>query len=94
LGQAYVVIEAIDSLSSTQVSDPSIFAFFAPVTSAQDNNGIVTIPVSAGLPDGFYKMTSMLITSNYMPVAVAIHQHGSIGDAIYVRQLYRIFLHD
>lgn len=89
-----MVIEAIDSLSSTQVSDPSIFAFFAPVTSAQDDNGIVTTSVSAGLPDGFYKMTSMLTTSNYMPVAVATHQHQPTGDAIYVRQSYHFSLHD
>jgi hypothetical protein len=83
IGHTHVVIEAIDSLASTQLTDPTKFAFFKGVDQAQDASGSVTVPVAAGLPEGFYKMTTIQSSSNHAPVAVAVAQHGSTEDTVY-----------
>jgi hypothetical protein len=83
IGHTHVVIEAIDSLASTTLTDPTKFAFFKGVDQGQDGNGVVSVAVAAGLPDGFYRMTTINSSANHAPVAVAVAQHGSTEDCVY-----------
>jgi hypothetical protein len=87
IGHSHVVIEAIDSLSSTTPPDPTKFAFFKGVDTPQDDKGILTVNVAAGLPEGFYKMSTINSAANHQPALVAVAQHGSIDDVVYVRAL-------
>jgi hypothetical protein len=83
VGHSHFVIEAIDSITTTTVSDPTRFAFFKGVDTPADADGILTVKVSAGLPDGFYKLTSINAAMNHQPVLVAVAQHGTTEDTVY-----------
>jgi hypothetical protein len=83
-GHSHVVIEAIDSIDSTQPSDPNVFAFFKGLNDKADN-GVLTASVANGLPAGTYKLSSINTAANHQPCLVPIAQHGSLDDAVYVR---------
>lgn len=59
IGHSHVVIEAIDSLTTTTVSDPTTFAFFKGLNDAAVN-GVLSATVKGGLPAGTYKVPSSL----------------------------------
>ncbi|KAL5478867.1 hypothetical protein ACEPAI_2144 [Sanghuangporus weigelae] len=82
IGHSHVVIELLDSLSQTTVTDPSKFAFFKGINGAAVN-GVVTADVAAGLPAGAYRMASINAAANHQPVLVAVAQHGSLDDMVY-----------
>ena len=90
-GHSHVVIEAIDSLTSTTPTDPTTFNFFKGLN-AQAVNGMLTAEVAGGLPAGVYKMSSINSAANHQPVLVAVAQHGSLDDAVYVSGLAVRFL--
>ena len=54
-GHSHVVIEAIDSLTSTTVTTPTAFAFFKGLNVAA-TNGILSATVTGGLPEGTYRV--------------------------------------
>ena len=83
-GHSHVVIEAIDSLTQTTPTDPTRFAFFKGLNAAAQN-GVLTADVTAGLPAGTYRLASINTAANHQPALVAIAQHGSTDDMIYVR---------
>ncbi|KAJ7451148.1 hypothetical protein FB451DRAFT_1051664 [Mycena latifolia] len=85
IGHTHIVIEQIDSLSSTAVTDPTKFAFFKGVDDAADGQGNVVVPVSAGLPEGVYRVGTIMSSATHQPVIVPIAQHGLCDDVIYVR---------
>lgn len=82
-GHSHVVIEAIDSLDSTTVLDPTVFAFFKGLNAAAEN-GVLTATVDNGLPAGFYKLSSINTAANHQPVLAPVAQHGSLDDVVYV----------
>jgi hypothetical protein len=84
VGHSHVVIEAIDALNSTTPLDPTKFAFFKGIDGAQDAAGTVQVPVTAGLPAGVYRAATIQSAANHQPVLVAVAQHGSVDDWIYV----------
>lgn len=83
-GHSHVVIEAIDSLTSTKVTNPTTFAFFKGLNDAAVN-GVLTADVTAGLPAGVYKISTINSAANHQPVLAPIAQHGSLDDVVYVR---------
>ena len=85
LGHPHFVIENLSSVTSTDPSDPSTFAFFKGVDTAADSNGNVAINVTDGLPAGVYKLSSINSSANHAPVLVGVAQHGTLDDQIYVR---------
>lgn len=85
-GHSHIVIEAIDSLSSTQVTDPTKFAFFKGLNDPA-TNGVLSADVTAGLPAGVYRIASINTAANHQPALVAIAQHGTLDDMVYVRVL-------
>jgi len=83
IGHSHVVIEQLTSLDQTTPTNPTQFAFFTGL-SAATQNGLLTANVTAGLPAGFYKISSINTAANHQPVLVPIAQHGSLDDVSYV----------
>jgi len=81
-GHSHVVIEELASLGQTNPTDPKKFAFFKGLNGAAVG-GKLTADVAAGLPAGFYKLSSINAAANHQPVIVPVAQHGSLDDAIY-----------
>jgi hypothetical protein len=84
IGHSHFVIEALTSLDQTTVTDPTKFAFFKGIDTAANGAGELTVKVAAGLPDGFYRLSSINSAANHQPALVSVAQHGSIDDAVYV----------
>lgn len=82
-GHSHVVVEALSSVTQTTPNDPKVFAFFKGLNAAAAN-GQLTADVTAGLPAGSYKLSSINSAANHQPVLVPIAQHGSLDDAVYV----------
>ncbi|KZP15205.1 hypothetical protein FIBSPDRAFT_935307 [Athelia psychrophila] len=82
IGHSHVVIEALDSITQTTPTDPTKFAFFLGLNAAAQN-GVLTADVTAGLPAGSYKLTSINTAANHQPVLVPVAQHGSTEDSVY-----------
>jgi hypothetical protein len=83
IGHSHIVIQKMESLAQTTTLDPAVFAFFKGVNDAAVN-GVLTVPVTAGLPAGFYKLSTINSAANHQPVLVAIAQHGDLDDTVYV----------
>jgi hypothetical protein len=89
IGHSHVVVEALSALDQTTPTDPTVFAFFKGLNDAAVN-GILTASVTAGLPAGFYKLSSINTAANHQPVLVPVAQHGSLDDAVYVSKIISI----
>ncbi|EEB99748.1 hypothetical protein MPER_00498, partial [Moniliophthora perniciosa FA553] len=77
-----VVIERMNSLDETVPLDPLQPAFYkALISPAQSNT--VTADVQDGLPEGFYRLSSVTLTSNHKPIVAPVLHHGAIDDVIY-----------
>ena len=85
IGHSHFVIEKLSCLRSSKPLNPSEFAFFKGVNTAADDNGIVSINVTNGLPRGVYRLASINTSNNHAPILVPVAQHGSLDDQIYVR---------
>jgi len=82
VGHSHVVVESLSALDQTTPTDPRKFAFFKGLNAAAVN-GVLTADVTAGLPAGFYKVSSINTAANHQPALVPIAQHGSLDDAVY-----------
>jgi len=83
IGHSHVVVETLTALDQTTPTDPKKFAFFKGLNAAAAD-GVLTADVTAGLPAGFYKLSSVNTAANHQPVLVPIARHGSLDDTIYV----------
>jgi hypothetical protein len=82
VGHTHVVVEALDSVNQTSVTNPQEFAFFKGVNTAAVG-GAVTADVTNGVPAGAYRLCSINSSSNHQPVIVPIAQHGALDDCVY-----------
>jgi len=82
IGHSHVVVEALSALNQITPTDPQKFTFFKGLNSAAQN-GILSADVTAGLPAGNYKLSSINTAANHQPVLVPVAQHGSLDDAVY-----------
>jgi len=82
IGHSHVVVEQLTALDQTTPTDPKKFAFFKGLNAAAQG-GVLTADVTAGLPAGVYKLSSINSAANHQPVLVPIAQHGSLDDAVY-----------
>jgi hypothetical protein len=83
-GHTHYTVQAVESMTSTKVLDPTVFQFFKGVNTPADKNGIVSADVTGGLPAGTYRLASINTASNHQAVSVPVAQHGSLDDMIYV----------
>lgn len=86
IGHNHVVVEEIKSMDSTEATNPRVFAFFKGLN-AVAANGQLSADVTAGLPEGVYRLSSITSAANHQSVIVPVAQRGSIDDAVYVRSL-------
>jgi len=91
IGHTHFTVQAIPSFTSTTPLDSSVFAFFKGVNGAAQN-GVVSEAVTAGLPAGTYRVCSMNTDANHTPCLVAVAQHGSLDDCVYVSSDISIYL--
>jgi len=82
IGHNHVVVESIQSLDSTQPTDPRVFAFFKGLNGVA-SNGQLTADVTKGLPVGTYRMSSITAAANHQSVLMPVAQRGSVDDAVY-----------
>lgn len=61
----------------------SKFVFFKGLN-LPDVNGILTADVSAGLPAGEYRISSINSAANHQPALPAVAQRGNVDDISYV----------
>ena len=59
------MIEEIGSLTSTDVTNPQVFAFFKGLN-APATNGVLSTDVVGGLPAGVYKVSRLLFQLSSM----------------------------
>jgi hypothetical protein len=90
IGHSHVVVEALSSFTQSNPTNPNKFAFFKGLNAAAQN-GILTANVTAGLPAGTYKVSSINTAANHQPILVPIAQHGSLDDVVYVRFSFFLF---
>jgi hypothetical protein len=83
IGHSHVVVERVTGLGQTEPTDPNVFAFFKGVNDKADKNGILTATVDKGLPEGTYRLASIIAAANHQPVIVPVAQRGTLDDAIY-----------
>ena len=85
-GHSHVVVDFLDSLTQTTVTNPQKFAFFKGLNDAAQG-GVLTADVTGGLPAGSYRLASINTAANHQPVLVAVAQHGAMDDMVYVSPL-------
>ncbi|KAJ7885527.1 hypothetical protein B0H14DRAFT_3128154 [Mycena olivaceomarginata] len=83
IGHTHIVVEAMDSLTSTKTTDPKRFVFFKGVNTPQDKNRNVQVDVNGGLKPGVYRMCTITSSHTHQPAIVPIAQHGSLDDCVY-----------
>lgn len=82
IGHTHIVIELLDSLEQTTVTNPQDFEFFKGVNDPAAN-GIASAVVDDGLEAGAYRVCSINASSNHQPVIVPVAQHGALDDCSY-----------
>jgi hypothetical protein len=83
IGHTHVTIEAVSNFQQTTPNDPQVFAFFKGLNDA-GSNGVISADVTAGLPTGFYKCSTINSAANHQPVLAPVAQHANLDDVIYV----------
>jgi hypothetical protein len=88
-GHVFFVIEQIPRPKPFPTDLPSNpLSFVFGKTSADVAIDGVLTTVVPGLPAGFFKMSSILTSSNHLPVLLPIIQHGAVDDVIFVTRLF------
>ncbi|KAK3301690.1 uncharacterized protein B0T15DRAFT_544364 [Chaetomium strumarium] len=62
--------------------DPARFAFFKGVDDAGDGKGGLRAEVTGGLPEGAYRVCTMVAARNHQPVAMPVAQRGAQDDCM------------
>ncbi|KAJ3575895.1 hypothetical protein NP233_g789 [Leucocoprinus birnbaumii] len=89
LGYVGIVIQEVNSIDSAELLDPRIFSFFKSgrptVIPPGLDDGVmrVQLSVSGGLPNGTYRLSSLMRTANHAPILSPIEQRGSSNDVVY-----------
>ncbi|KAJ6526235.1 hypothetical protein DFH09DRAFT_170041 [Mycena vulgaris] len=81
-GHPSIVFERLTTPDQTQPVDPTLFSLFKGITGVADSTGVITATVS-GLQAGFYRLSSIIVTTNGQPVLLPVLEHGAVDDTIY-----------
>ncbi|KAG9318907.1 hypothetical protein JVU11DRAFT_1017 [Chiua virens] len=82
-GHVHVVIQALQSLKQITPMDPTKFAFFVALNGQADANGYLYANVTGGLPDGVYRMSTLMAAANHQGLALPVAKRGTDEDTIY-----------
>ncbi|KAK4153509.1 hypothetical protein C8A00DRAFT_15262 [Chaetomidium leptoderma] len=80
IGHCHISIQHIGSLQSLVAPDPTVFAYFKGVDDDGDGNGGLAAEVTGGLPEGVYRVCTMIAARNHQPVAMPVAQRGAQDD--------------
>ncbi|KAG7290158.1 hypothetical protein NEMBOFW57_000155 [Staphylotrichum longicolle] len=80
IGHCHISIQEIGSLRTVVVPDPTKFAFFKGVDDEGDGKGGLKAEVTGGLPEGVYRVCTMVAARNHQPVAMPVAQRGAQDD--------------
>ncbi|KAK2767806.1 hypothetical protein FQN54_003965 [Arachnomyces sp. PD_36] len=80
IGHCHVTIQEIGSLQSTTPPDPNQFAFFKGINDDGNGNGLLSAEVAGGLPEGAYRVCTMIAARNHQPVNMPVAQRGAQDD--------------
>lgn len=80
IGHCHLTVQSIGDLKSTTPPDPATFAFFKGIDDAGDGAGLLTATVTDGLPEGAYRVCTMIAASNHQPVNMPVAQRGAQDD--------------
>ncbi|KAF8272329.1 hypothetical protein EI94DRAFT_1718413 [Lactarius quietus] len=83
LGHSHTTCRSLKNFQDTTIGDIQTFAFFKAMESPAVNGNLV-IPVTGGLPPGFYRCCSMTTNANHAAIPVAVAQHDNMDDCIYI----------
>ncbi|KAG9314687.1 hypothetical protein JVU11DRAFT_5493 [Chiua virens] len=83
LGHSHIIIEALESLNQTTPTDPTQFAFYLGLDDKADAKGYLYANVTSGLPEGTYKMSTIMTAANHQPLALPVIKRGVSEDTIY-----------
>jgi hypothetical protein len=81
-GHSHVAIQ--ETGGSTDPQNPAKFAFFKGLNSPVDGNNELTAVVSAGLPDGIYRICSITTSANHASIVAGQAQRGLTDDCIHI----------
>lgn len=82
-GHSHVTIDFVSSVTDTEPTTPTSFAYFKGINTPADGNNIATADIDKGLPAGTYRMASINAAANHQPVLAPVAQHGSLDDMVY-----------
>lgn len=82
IGHCHIAVQAIGSLRALVPPDPARFAFFKGVDDAGDGKGVLSAEVTGGLPEGVYRVCTVVSGRNHQPVAMPVAQRGSTDDCV------------
>jgi len=80
IGHCHISIQNIGSLRTLAVPDPTTFAYFKGVDDEGDGKGGLQAEVTGGLPEGVYRVCTMIAARNHQPVAMPVAQRGAQDD--------------
>ncbi len=84
IGHTHVTVQDTgNTMNPTQPLDATQFAFFKGINDAGNGQGLLTTPVTGGLPVGCYRLCTMSSASNHQPVLMPVAQRGSQEDCRY-----------
>jgi hypothetical protein len=84
MGHSHIVIEKVQTWSSTDILSPTAFTFFKAMNSPA--SGVqLTATVTGGVPQGYYRLSSIMTSMNHAPVVGPVAQRGSFEDVVYFR---------
>ncbi|KDQ06754.1 hypothetical protein BOTBODRAFT_140781 [Botryobasidium botryosum FD-172 SS1] len=83
IGHSHIVIESVESLTSTSATDPTKFILFQALNNPANGNNILSVNVTHGLSPGVYRAGTVNTASNHQPILASVAQHGLINDVIY-----------
>ncbi|KAK4171418.1 hypothetical protein QBC36DRAFT_339994 [Triangularia setosa] len=80
IGHCHITIQNIGSLRSVNPPDPTVFAYFKGVDDEGDGKGGLQAEVTGGLPEGAYRVCTIISARNHQPVVMPVAQRGSQDD--------------
>ncbi|KAK0663944.1 hypothetical protein QBC41DRAFT_381034 [Cercophora samala] len=80
IGHCHITIQNIGSLRSVDPPDPTVFAYFKGVDDEGDGAGGLQAEVTGGLPEGVYRVCTIISARNHQPVVMPVAQRGAQDD--------------
>ncbi|KAI6782486.1 uncharacterized protein J7T54_001343 [Emericellopsis cladophorae] len=83
IGHTHVTVQDLGGdLNPTNPLDPTQFAFFKGINDQGNGQGLLSADVEGGLPEGNYRLCSLVAAANHQPVIMPVAQRGAQDDCV------------